>query len=207
MADENKQGQTPDNEGQQNQPVEQGNGKTPISQLPPDIQTYIEELRQENAKWRKESKKALDDARKADEDRLTQQQEWQKLAEQRAARLAELESVAAKAETIEAAFNAGIDARLKQIPDEVRKRTVDPIRKALSPLEFNQWLDANIDLLSVRKAPDLDAGAGNRNGKRTTALTAEQLEMAKALKLTPEQYAKRLEEAQSMKGQPNSDEE
>lgn len=58
---------------------------------------YVEELRRENAKWRKqvrdfEAKLAdLDGERKrADEKRLADQQEWQKLAEQRAAEIAQL---------------------------------------------------------------------------------------------------------------------
>lgn len=157
--------------------------------LPPEVQRYIDDLRGENAKWRVEKKRAEDNARKDAEKRMAEQEQWRELAEARAAKLAEVEP---KAERALAAFEALIDARLKRIPADVRKRTVEPIRTNMDSVAFVEWLDANEDLLTLRPAPNLEPGAGApTSGKTTSALTADEITMAKALHMSPEQYAKR----------------
>lgn len=170
--------------------------RTEIKDLPPEIQGYIEELRRENAKHRTEKKRAEDAARKAEEDKLTAQAEWKTLAEQRAARLAELERVAEQKEAIESAFNAGLEARLKAIPEDKRKRLVEPVRKTMSALEFAAWLDANEGDLKAVRPPNFDAGAGSQSATKTVDLTSEELEIVRKTGISPEAYAKRKAEIQ-----------
>lgn len=164
--------------------------------LDPRTQAYIEELRSENAKWRVEKKRAEDTARKEAEKRMAEQEQWKELADARAAKLAELEP---KAERALAAFEALIDARLKRIPIDIRKRTVEPIRANMDSVAFVEWLDANEELLTLRPAPNLEAGAGApSSGKGTgNGLTADELSIARAMNLSPEQYAKRKAEIEA----------
>lgn len=164
--------------------------------LPPETQRHIEELRRENAKYRIEKKKAEDAARKAEEDKLTAQAEWKTLAEQRAARLAELEKVAEQKDAIESAFNAGLEARLKAIPEDKRKRLVEPVRKTMSALEFAAWLDANEGDLKAVRPPNFDGGAGSQSATKTVDLTSEELEIVRKTGISPEAYAKRKAEIQ-----------
>ena len=196
MTDETKQTQvveTSKTDAAQDAATEK---RTEIKDLPPEIQGYIEELRRENAKHRTEKKRAEDAARKAEEDKLTAQAEWKTLAEQRAARLAELERVAEQKEAIESAFNAGLEARLKAIPEDKRKRLVEPVRKTMSALEFAAWLDANEGDLKAVRPPNFDGGAGSQSATKTVDLTSEELEIVRKTGISPEAYAKRKAEIQ-----------
>lgn len=164
--------------------------RTEIKDLPPDIQSLIHELNRENAKWRTEKKKAEEAARRAEEAKLEGLQEWKTLAEQRAARLAELEKVKEQADAIEAAFTAGLEARLKAIPEDKRKRLVEPVRRTMSALEFAQWLDANEADLKAQRPPNLDAGAASTASVKIYDLTPDQVAWAKKMGMSPEDYAK-----------------
>jgi hypothetical protein len=73
-----------------------------------------------------------------------------------------LEPIADQHEQIKAAFNANLEARLKQIPEDKRKRLVDPIRTTMTPTQFATWLDTNWTDLTARQAPGLDGGAGGK---------------------------------------------
>jgi hypothetical protein len=149
--------------------------------LDPRTQAYIEELRSENAKWRVEKKRAEDNARKEAEKRMAEQEQWKELADARAAKLAEIEP---KAERALAAFEALIDARLKRIPSDIRKRMVDPIRANMDSVAFVEWLDANETMLTLTPAPNLEAGAGAQaQGKGTPELTDEERRMAQKMGL------------------------
>lgn len=175
-------------------------GRTEISSLPPDMQKYIEDLRHEAEKYRKSLRVAEQASKAAEEKRLADNAEWQKLAEARAAELEKLKPVAEQHEAITTAFNASLDNRLKQIPDDIRKKTVDPIRAALSPVAFSEWLDANLDILRARQAPNLDGGAQGTAGRVTVTLTAEQRAMAEATGMTPEQYMKAMQAIEQQRG-------
>lgn len=179
--------------------------RTEIKDLPPDVQDYIHELNRENAKWRTEKKKAEEAARKAEEARLEGLQEWKTLAEKRAAQLAELEKVREQADAIEAAFTAGLEARLKAIPEDKRKRLVEPVRKTMSALEFAQWLDANEGDLKAQRPPNLDAGASGGSSKLAVQLSADELTMAQAMGLTPDVYAKRKAERDALRRKPEKE--
>lgn len=159
-----------------------------MTSLPAEAQKYIEELRTENAKWRVEKKKAEDAARKAEEKRLLEQQQWKELADVRGQKL---ESLEPKQERLLAAFEALIDGRLKRIPADVRKRMVDPIRQNMDSAAFVEWLDANEDMLTLKPAPNLEAGAGQARGSGggSAELTQDELAMAKRMGITPERMA------------------
>lgn len=194
MTDQLPPAQTGDNDNGQpttGSETKPNNGKTPIASLPPDIQTYIEELRAE-AESNRKAKKAADAAAKlAEEKRLADEKQWEALANTRGAELEKLKPVADQYEAITAAFNASLDNRLKQIPDDIRKKTVDPIRAALPPVDFSNWLDANVDILRARQAPDLDGGAGSNANPTIVKLSQTELEMARNMNISPEKYAQR----------------
>lgn len=184
MPDENDQPQDGDKTGEGTTPKQHGDF---ISGLPAEAQKYIEELRAENAKWRVEKKKAEDAARKAEEKRLLEQQQWKELADVRGQKLETLEP---KQERLLAAFEALIEGRLKRIPADVRKRMVDPIRQNMDSAAFVEWLDANEDMLTLKQAPNLEAGAGQPRGNAGAAdLTQDELAMAKRMGISPERMA------------------
>ena len=83
--------------------------------------------------WEKQAKRAADDAKAA------AQGEFQTLAEQRAARIAELEqqatTAAAIVERYQAEVQAEVDARVKQLPQELRALQPDG-----DPLVVYAWL-------------------------------------------------------------------
>lgn len=142
-------------------------GDNPISVYPPEAQEYIERLRAEAAKANRELKALKLAAEKAEEEKLESQQEWKKLAETRAQRIADLEPVALQLDEIKAAFEATLTAKLAALPEDVRKE-LEPVRASMKPVEFSKWLDAMIPRFT-HKPPNLDAGAGGTSGKRALA--------------------------------------
>ncbi len=205
MSDEIKPPVTGGEQGQQDQgqkPPSSETGRTDLSSLPADVQRYIDELKAESIKHRRQVKAQEDAARKAEEQRLAEAQEWKTLAEQRAARLAELEAIREQADAIQEAFAASVEARLKDVPKELRASLIEPIRSSLSPAAFAKWLDANEAIWKPKRAPQLDAGAGSAasSSGTTVRLTPEQVAMAQAMNMSQERYAQRLLEIQKSKG-------
>lgn len=145
--------------------------RTDVKTLPPDIQDLLHRLNSREAADRIEIKKLKQQAQQAEEKRMADQAEWQKLAETRATKLDELAPVAEQFEELKTAFAAVIDSKLAQIPEDVRKAQVDPVRAVMTPVQFSKWLDAALPTLSARKAPDLEAGAGGRAGKKPLGTT------------------------------------
>lgn len=112
----------------------------------PDVfdRDYVEDLRRENAKWRKQVRDVearlaeLDSERKsADEKRLADQQEWQTLAEQRAAEIAKLTDQLKQKEVdvlrVRVAAEFGLNVPLDEdgsetLADRLRGDTEDAIR-------------------------------------------------------------------------------
>jgi len=164
-----------------------------MTALPAEAQRYIEELRTENAKWRVEKKRAEDNAHKAEEKRLLENQQWKELADVRGQKLGELEP---KQERLMAAFEALIEGRLKRIPADVRKRMVDPIRANMDSAAFVEWLDANEDMLTLKQAPNLEAGAGQTRGGPTADLTPDEIAMAKRMGIPLESMAREKQKLQ-----------
>lgn len=156
-----------------------------------ELLSKLAELERDNKKYRDERRAQETAQKKAQEEQLAAQQKYQELAQGYKERLDKLEPIAEQHEAITAAFNASLDNRLKQIPDDVRKKTVDPIRNALSPVDFSNWLDANMDILRTRPAPSLDGGAGNTatQGAQVT-ITPEIANLARMSGMKPEDYVK-----------------
>lgn len=171
------------------QPPVQPTAET-VDSLPPWAQKIINELRKENAGHRTARKAADDAARAAEEQRLREKEDYAELAKGYRTRLDELEPLETQAEQLAAAFNASLDNRLKDIPKEVREKMVDPVRAKMSPVDFSNWLDANLGIMRARPAPNLDPGAGGSGagGKSGPTPTAEDMTMAKNFRMTVPQW-------------------
>ena len=105
-------------------PVEEsGNQDTPKAiEFTPEQQAKVDEiikarLEREQAKREKAEATAREEAKAKS---LEEQQEYKQLAEQRAARVEELEPYQAKAERYEAALNAQLDTEIKLVPPHVK---------------------------------------------------------------------------------------
>lgn len=111
---------------------------------------------------RRTQSKADADKRKADEEALAKQAEWQKLAEQRGAELEALRARGAAADAYEAKLNGLIESEIAAWPAEVKK--LDP---GAGNLEARlTWVENARDLAkklaSVPTAPNTEAGAGKQ---------------------------------------------
>jgi hypothetical protein len=85
-----------------------------------DLQRQIAELRRENAAHRKKNKDAEDAAALAEQQRLKEQGEFKKLAEQHETRVKELEPVATSYAKLAEQIQAQIEAEIKDWPAEVK---------------------------------------------------------------------------------------
>lgn len=124
-------------------------GGTPPSAQPPaqSVATFTQEqlnaaLAEEKRKWKRQQDEAAAEAkRKADEDAKAKAGEWEKLANERAARVTELEQADATAQERLAAYEgvltAQIKARAKALPEAARAKLPDG-----DPLAQLAWLDA-----------------------------------------------------------------
>lgn len=149
---------------------------------------YVQQLRQEAAGYRTKLKEFEEAQRNKHEQELAEQNKWKELAEQRAAKLAELEPTAqAYAQMIET-MKASNAKRIEAIPEA--SRTLVP--EYDDPAKLAAWLDANAALLNAKPiAPSLNGAAGGnyRPGAAPPVLSDEELTVAKKMGLTPEQYA------------------
>lgn len=128
--------------------------------------------------------KAIEDAGKK---QLAEQGNYKALAEQHAAEVERLRAVEARANALDATLRKSNEARIARVPEQYRSM----IPTDYAPEKLQDWLDANEALLGKPPAPNFDAGAGGSGGgSRTTDLTPEEKQMAAAMGLTAEQYAK-----------------
>ncbi len=124
-----------------------------VESLPAFAQKMIKELRDENKKRRE----ALDEAkRKAEEDKLAETQQWQTLAEKRAAELSEAQAKIAALDAVSARVMSSAEAEIEKWPAEI---------KALRPAEANaaallDWIDTARPLVAKLTAPPPAPGAG-----------------------------------------------
>jgi chromosome segregation ATPase len=118
------------------------------------------------------------------ERQLADQQEWQKLAEQRAQRIAELEPLANRVAEVQEALQATVEARVGRLPEDTRSLVpdYDDPRKTLA------WLDANEERLLRPIAPSTDAGTRGDGGS-AAKLTETELYIASKLGLKSEEFA------------------
>lgn len=161
-------------------------GEWKMEELPASTQAYIKELREEAKKTRLE-KEASDKARKdAEQAQLVEQGNWKKLAEDRAAELAKLTPYQQRAEALEKIINDNNAEMIKQIPEADRD-----IVPTLSPDALNAWLVKALPRLARKPAPETDAGAGQGgSGSSATTLTDDEKQMAAAMGITLEAFAK-----------------
>jgi len=122
---------------------------------------------------------------KADEDaRLEQEQKWQELAEQRQARIAELEPFQSQVDGYKGALEATIAQMVESLPEAARELVPD-----LDPVGKLAWLNKALPTLSKKAAPSLDGG---QRGDPVTPVSVSDEERLVAQKfgVTAEEYAK-----------------
>ena len=119
---------------------------------------------------------------------LTEQKRYQELAESRGVELEAANAKATKVDALEAVLQQTIDARIEDIPENLR----DLVPSHGTAQERLAWLNENAAKLTMPQAPDLDGGKGGKGGtgKALPALTPMELRMAKAAGMTPDEYAK-----------------
>jgi hypothetical protein len=159
-------------------------GKVDLSTLPPVVQEYIKELRQESAARRKELESFRSEASQREQQRLKEEGRWKELAEKLQAEKAQLLPYEERAQTLEKKIRGSNEARITRVPEEMR--TLIPTD--YPPERLSEWLDANWERLSIKPAPDLDAGAGGGSGGKHVTLTDDERQLARKMGLTEEQY-------------------
>lgn len=127
------------------------------------------------------------DALKADlNNRLTEAEKAKRLQEQ----VEHLSQYQKTAEELAAKLDAVNRQRLAQIPEHLKVAVPD---KYLSPQQLADYLDEAFPALTKPQAPTPEGGSGYSGGMRDNpaeGLTAEELEIARATGVTPEDYAK-----------------
>ena len=131
---------------------------------------------------------ALKDAQAtANEAQLVEDQKWQQLAEDRQARITELEPYEAQLQAIVTATQERNASRIENIPDDKKSLIPD----YADPQKLASWLDANEATLNAKTAvPSLNGGAGSGSARvRATVLSDDQLRQAKKMGLTADEYS------------------
>lgn len=132
-----------------------------LDALPEEAKKEILELRKEAAERRVENKrlkeadeKRLAEAKAAEEKRLADQQEWQKLADARAAELAAVAPKAELADRLLARIDAANKAKIEKLPSDMQSL----VPTAYDVIALSEWLDANYERLASPKPVNLDGG-------------------------------------------------
>ena len=141
---------------------------------PEDKDKVIRELRNENAKWRKQFGELKTEAEKAEQTRLQQAGEWKTLAERAQVEAEQLKPFRDRATAYEQLIRADLDARIGQLPEPMRALVPDYDDLA----KKQQWLNANWSLLTRQTAPPLDAGQQG-NGSTNAVIPSEVLNIFK----------------------------
>jgi hypothetical protein len=121
------------------------------------------------------------------EKRMVEQEQWQKLAEERAHKLAEAERKAQKADVYEVEMKSWVETTVSNIPEEYKSFIPDG-----SVEQQFGWLKKNYDKIMKPTAPNIGAGQRGAGGnpQEKLNLSEEELLMAKKFGMTPEEYAK-----------------
>lgn len=180
-------------------PTEVGNAdgaEATKQHTPEETQALIKQLREEAKAHRLEASDAktkLAELKTQQEAAATaalaEQGKFKDLYEKTAADLAKIKADADEKAAYATAFQASVEKRIADIPEGMRSL----VPEGLTPLKLSEWLDKNAALLTSRQAPNFNPGAGGASGGKPVILTAEQVAMAKAFNMTPEQYAKQLQ--------------
>jgi len=185
----------------QSKPAEAGatGAEAKTEHTPEETQELIRKLRNEAKQNRLAAEAAaakLLEKQKADEEReeqwLKEQGDFKALYEKQMADLEKLKVEASTATTYQSAFKASLDARIAAIPEGMRSL----VPEGLDPLKLSEWLDKNAALLSNRKAPNLDAGAGgSAAGVPHLEPTADDIEQARKFRMSLDDWMKMKAEA------------
>lgn len=149
---------------------------------------YVKQLRDEAASYRVKLKEFEAAQAAKHEEELAEQKKWQELADERAAKLAELKPIKTAYDAMLENLKASNEKRIESIPED--RRSLVP--EYDDPSKVAAWLDANAALLTgTPTAPNLNGGAGNqRPGGALSPLSDAEIAIAKKMGLTPEQYQK-----------------
>lgn len=131
---------------------------------------------------------AMEAEQKAETDkRLTEQSQFKELAEKRGRELAEAQAEAAKLTSMEKVLQDVLASQVAALPEDKRALVPDD----LTTQQKLTWLAKNAAILKAPAAFDIGAGRGaGGGGDRGVNLTPEELAVAKAFGMTPEEYAK-----------------
>lgn len=143
------------NNGQQGQQAE---SSIDFEKLDDTTKAYIKSLRDEAKQYRLEKKAAKEAADAAEAEKLKAKGDWQKVAETAQKQAEEFKPYKEKYEALEALITKQVEARVKALPENVRKMIPDKY----NILDKWDWLEANAGNLVAKPAPNLDAGAGNK---------------------------------------------
>lgn len=124
--------------------------------------------------------------KKETEKRLVEQQEWQKIAEQRGAELADAQGKVAKLSDYEKTLEKLLAAEVSQIPEAKRGLLPDE----MTTVQKLNWIAKNKPILTAPATFDIGAGKVGGGESGATALTPEELAYARQFGVKPEDYAK-----------------
>ena len=133
-----------------------------------------ERLVRAQAKWAADATAADAKAESdAEQKRLEEQAEWQKLADQRQARIIELEPLEATTKADAELFEGMLESKLKTLGDKA-KTAIESLTGSPGAREKLQWLTANEALFATKPPPDVDAHARG-DGTTGEEVTDEQV--------------------------------
>lgn len=138
------------------------------------FQTQIDEL-----------KGRLDTKDKAQKQQLEEDGKYKDLYEQALAEIETLKPYKDQAERYRKVVERGNEKLISQIPED--RRAVVP--KSLTPDELHDWLGTSLPMLTLKPAPDMDAGAGANGGSgrdQTPKLAPEDAAVAAQMGLSAE---------------------
>lgn len=182
---------------QQLQSGQQGEGQSPNGKYTPatieDAAKIIEELTKrlgERDSDLEKYKRDLSTYTAAQRKQLEEQGNHKALADQYAAEVARLKPIEERATALEAIIRESNESRIKNVPEQMRGL----IPSDYPPEKLQRWLNANEAQLAKQPAPNYDAGAGlgsgGGNSGSTPKLTADELDVAKRMGMSAEDYAK-----------------
>jgi len=126
-------------------------------------------------------------AQEAETKRLKESEDFKALYEKAEAELSTLKPQAEKLGAYEKTLKETLDAQIAAIPEDKRSLIPEEL-----PIDAQlKWISRNRELLS--KSQPMSVGAGIRGGGesgRRADLSIEELEMARAFGVSPEEYAK-----------------
>lgn len=151
----------------------------------PKTAKIIEKLRKENARRRVENKTLHQTIETLEPLRTQVAELTDKLTDAEARRQAEEQRYNSVIESIQKSNETLVNG----LPEDVQAI----VPKGLGALELRQWLDVAAPVLTgKRTAPLPEGGAGNRDRAPGAALSEQQLQTAKKLGISPDDYAKQI---------------